>query len=280
MQLLPSRALPALIILAALHTSVAADSGIVCLNDCEVKGLTATVAQGQPTLHTFGITLENTNDVCNEDTRVSAPVFVNDPVVDGTSITKRGSAQLVGLYRGSGSPASKVEWNFEDESKATVYIDVLTGEDTNGCDFQGFDMKVVVCDFGGGCDYVPDGPCEKATAFTTDVSLRAPEAVEVPGTATVIGTVTKTVGPAQIGAAATLTFIKTNGCLVGEPDDPTQFVDKNIDTDKPWQDTAGQYTASALPAGQYKVLARVDAEVQTVNLTISAGSTQTLDFAF
>lgn len=259
-----------------------ADSGVICHDDCTPH----LVSGAEPTrtdtmVSTWQFTIENCNLVCNEDTKVSVKGFMNDPVADSNQLGKQGHAEMKGIYKAGGSPSgSSVEWNFEDESTQNMRFDVETGEDEDGCDFQGFDVTVVVCDTGGGCDIFPDGPCENPTAYHHTIQVRPDELATSPGTATLVGHVTKTVLNKVVGVEATLFVVKTSACVMGDVDNLTPYAEAQIHSDPAWKPTAGDYSLGDLPAGAYKVVARVDGSTQSQNVTINNGSTVTVNFAF
>lgn len=259
-----------------------ADSGVMCVGDCAAQpsgsapdGITTQVT-------TFNFKVENVNDVCNEDTKVSIKGFKNDPerTDGGPGLTPQGHSELLGIHFPGQAPSSSVSWEFEDETTQTIGFDVETGEDANGCDFRGFSLIIDVCDTGGGCDIFPDGPCENPTRYLVPFRQDGPPIAATAGTSTVKGKITRTLGGQTVGVEGKLFIFKESGCLVGVVDNTSPFAEKQISTEPAWKPTAGEFSLGSLPAGQYIVRARVDGSTQTQSVSVAAGATVTVNFSF
>ncbi len=258
-----------------LPTQVFAGSGIR-VNE-EIKMEDASNPQPDKTeMTTFSFKIRNTNNVCNEDVKIGAPlakpVIVNDPRASRDGVLAKGKVTFLGFKRRAIEPLS-TELNFEvvDETTETVFFDVESGEDSNGCDFQAFEVNVRVCDTGPKCFFCCDhfdGPCEGPTPHTLKYHVDAVKVATPSGTGKISGKVTNNNG---VGSHARVLIRKIGTCVPDGPDDENTFrqeLSTNRITDR------GSYSAENLPFGNYDVTARKDGTKQQKSIVLNSVTPQ------
>jgi hypothetical protein len=242
----------------------------------------------QTRVSTFSLAVENVNDVCNEDVKISVPAMglKNDPFKAG--LKEKGAAQFLGFKETkNGSLLQSISFNLEDEScegcarpPKTIYFDVETGEDANGCDFQAFSLKVKVCDTGEHCffccdNYDGDVPCETPTALVKVKEVQAGLAFQPSGSGTINGKVSDSSGR---GLNAKIKISKVGTCVPGQLDVADSY-DANLSTKRNGPNK-GIYSAASLPFGNYKVVAKRDGVRQEKSVSVVNSTPVVVDFQF
>lgn len=247
---------------------------------------------------TYYFQIENTNDVCDEEVKIDKGIFLNDP---DHLLAKRGRSEFVGFSLDSNGPFQpSLRFVLEDETcegcarpPYTIYFRVKTGEDSNGCDFRGWKLPIIVCDQGEHCftccdNYDGDIPCEGPTKVTPSIVYEeGPGLAFLPtGTGTISGRVT---GPHPliqtliVGKDASILVTPIRNCVPGQRDEEKQLVLKKGKTDPAVLNAKkGFYTIANLDYGQYLVTARITllkAKTQTITLS-QTNPTIIIDFIF
>jgi hypothetical protein len=170
---------------------------------------------------------------------------------------------------------------------------VRTGEDTNGCDFRGWKLPIIVCDQGEHCflccdNYDADIPCESPTKLTPSIVYEEGPGLSFQplGTGTISGRVT---GPhpllkAQtVGKDASILVTPIRNCVPGQRDSDKPLIPKKVKTDPAvLKVKKGFYRIENIDYGQYLVTARISLlKVQRQTITLSeTNPTITINFNF
>lgn len=241
----------------------ALDSGIILLGE---PGATIVPLGDSPppdsyTISTFSFTIRNKNDICDEDVRIQQADFLNDILPGDTSERRQGYSALLGFKRElSDSPVESLSFGLADQSEATIYVDVATGEDEDGCDFRGFSLGVGICDTGPRCffccDWEKRPSCEPPTRYIPRIHIIAAEIPPPAPLARIHGTVNNSRGR----PVAARIFINSEGpCVPGGVDVSragAAFEGTQRDV------VMGVYDVNELPYGKYSVTATKDGESQ------------------
>ena len=248
---------------------------------------------------TYYFLIENTNGVCDEEVKIDKGLlFSNDP---DHLLAKQGKSEFVGFSRDKNGPfVPSLRFTLEDETcqgcvrpPYTIYFRVKTGEDSNGCDFRGWKLPIIVCDMGEHCfaccdNYDADFPCEGPTKGTPSIVWEErPGLAFLPvGTGTISGRVT---GPHPIfkaqtvGKDASILVTPIRNCVPGHRDDEKKLSLKKAKTDPALlKAKKGFYKIESLDYGQYLVTARIallKAQTQTITLS-ETNPAITIDFNF
>jgi hypothetical protein len=225
---------------------------------------------------TFHLNIHNDNWICDEEMKFALSLirgFVNDPMADRDGLLPKGYAKFLGFQRNPGDPFSDdLKFEIVDETTVSIYFAVETGEDSEGCDFNGFDVTLRLCDTGDHCffccdNYQLDRPCEGPTPFSPNYSVTAVQVASASGTATIYGYVTE--ASTGRGLHASITVRKAGNCVLGGPDN-TDSYQLHLDTNRVAD--RGAYEAGPLPYGNYVVVAVKDGIRQSKPVSITAGT--------
>lgn len=226
--------------------------------------------------------VKNKNQICDEAVKINLPIggFKNDPL--GTPLFPRGDAAFLGLKRNLSDPySSSLSYEQKDETTKTIYLGVETNEDSNGCDFQGFQVTIRICDTGPHglftCDdWHSDKPCESPTPHAPQLLVKAEELPPPTGSGTIEGIVTKLSTGA--GLLAAISIKKVGACVVGGPDNTDIY--SGMTATHPFPPDKGEYEAVDLPYGNYKVTAIVSGLFITKSAMVSSPVPVVVDFQF
>jgi hypothetical protein len=265
-----------------------ANSGIRCVNDCSYgMSPSSNPPAYQDRVTTFDFQIKNTNNVCNEDLKIADVVLLNDPWATRDGLIASGYSSFLGFKESAGGGTfSSLDFELKDGNSKTIYVDVKTGEDSNGCDFKAFKLNVLVCDTGAHgffkCDnFDRDKPCESPTPLTPLWTLEAAPTPPDPGTGQVSGIVLRDIGG---GLHARMRLLRIGTCVANSPDGAGGIINLE-DSTEAFGVNQGKYSFSNLPYGQYSLTAIVigvtDDHTETKNFTIdSSTSAVVLDYAF
>jgi hypothetical protein len=223
---------------------------------------------------TFHFNIRNSNSVCDEEMKFALQAvggFVNDPKAERAGISPKGYSKFLGFKRNLSDLffSESLDFEIEDETTVTIYFAVETGEDSDGCDFNGFDVAFHLCDTGNHCffccDTLIDGdrPCEEPTPFSPKISVRAPQVAAATGTGKIYGHVTD--ASTGKGLLASISVRKKGNCVHGGPDNADTY-SNNFNTNQ--VKDRGAYETGPLPYGTYEV-APVKDGIQRTSKTVS-----------
>ena len=236
---------------------------------------------------TYYFQIENTNGVIDEEVKIDKGIFLNDP---DHLLPKRGKSEFVGFSLDSNGPFQpSLRFVLEDETcegcarpPYTVYFQVRTGEDANGCDFRGWKLPIIVCDIGEHCftcgdNFHADIPCEGPTKLTPSIVYQEGPGLSFQplGTGTISGRVT---GPHPIfkaqppvGKDASILVTPIRNCVPGQRDDEKILVPQKTKTDPAvLKVKKGFYRIENIDYGQYLLTARISlSKVQRQTITLS-----------
>lgn len=256
------------------------ESGINIISSVKIHSSTAPRPSPYlPWEAVYRFRLRNYNDDCDEKVKIYLPLHPSDPHFPGLENDpgiplgyKRGITELYGFSRSSGGPwgLPSISYMHEDTVSESIYFKVETGEDANGCDFQGFKLTAIVCDTGPHCkvpdccdDYDDDRPCEGPTPYTIHVEERATAITNPPGEGKIKVWVEHAVTHDPLHAAVIIMKDwSTGGCVPSVPDNAELWTILTTTVLSPpveW----GTYETPGIPYGFYIVTVCANGECET-----------------
>lgn len=260
----------------------------------EVSEIAPTAATSPPPhqemVSNYSITITNTNDVCDEEVTIAnVGELINDYLDADLGELRRGKSEFLGFWDGA-SYVNPISYVVVDETSQNQIIGISTGEDDNGCDFQGFRLAIQFCDTGPKCwdccDVFDIAPCEDPTPYQKTLQITA---AALPPPPKDIGKIWGKVTKNGHGALAHISIRRSNlmaFCLKGEVDYDPAFGNGawERDTEGGLSDFLdfGSYSEKEIPLGEFEVKARVDGAVSDpVTVTLKSGQTSAeVNFAF
>ena len=264
---------------------VYAESGVTLASGVEMEDGT-NPPPSQTRVNTFSFEINNNHFLCGERVKISAPLalqlLVNDPFTERDGVAgRKGSSRFVGFKETSGGePLDELVVDVSSNETKTVLFDVETGEDSDGCDFQAFRVRVRVCDTGPKCFFCCDWldpPCESPTPFRIDEIIEA-EAADIPtGTGMLSGRVTNANGR---GLRARVRAVKLGSCVPRDIDNDQTFNLEATATEGGFGANRGVYEINDLPFGVYQITARWDGNSQTIEDVVINSEDSEIDINF
>ena len=220
--------------------------------------------------------IANENDECDEEVKIVG-TLTNDPFAQIGS--KKGKTFFDGFKTDSTPPGTEaLHYTLEDETTNTIFVFVDTDEDSNGCDFQGFELKVYICDTGPHCawpaccdNWDHDTPCEPPTHEYKRTIEAFPDPLEGPaGHGSISGQVTDAATGDGLLAKIEINLIA--GCVPDTPDTAVAVSRKTYTN----LDGSGLYEEPNLPYGVYYVEAWVALKMDEGDIPLQMGYSVTV----
>ena len=263
---------------------VQAESGVTLASRVEMEE-GSNPPPSQTRVNTFSFEINNNHFFCGERVKISAPIafrlLVNDPFTERDGLSKKGNSRFVGFKESAGGePLDELVIDIATDETKTVLFDVETGEDSDGCDFQAFRVRVLVCDTGPKCffccDWI-DPPCESPTPYRIDEFIEA-ESVGIPtGTGRISGRVSDENGR---GLRARVRALKLGSCVPQDIDNEQTFNLEATATEGGFGANRGTYEINDLPFGVYRITARWDGNAEVIEDVVINSENSEIDINF
>ena len=206
----------------------------------------------------FWFEIANNNDECDEE------VFIK---LDSFSFSG-GTATFLGFKNNleEGYQSNLTIDMPDDVPPHRIFFGVETGEDASGCDFDSFDVRVVVCDDGPfgwfTCD-LWDAEfavrCEPPTPIIVKTHVNSAPTPPSTGERRVFGIVVRQDTNQPLDASIELK--KTGSCLIGQPDNAVTFT--RVENTFITLGQTGRFDFRNFPDGTYEATATWDGQTQT-----------------